>query len=321
MERSEQAGLVVAIIGHVVVFGLLSARFLAAPLAVKPLETPVQVSLVDDVALEAQAPPAADPPAQSRAPQSGKPQDASPPPPELAPQLAPPAPAKPVPPVPLKPAPVPKPLAKPAPQKPEPKAAPELKPPPRRPVAPDAKAPAKPQIKPQIKPVPQTKPTPASARPPTTPGNGAKAGATKARPTGSRLDDIFKHGLSDAPSASTKVAPPAAATIDGKALAGIQDAIRRQIQPCADRQVNPGPGANAIVTVLNLRLNRDGTLAGVPSVVRQSGTDSENERYAKRVIDLGIAAFKGCAPLKLPPEYYQTANGGWGNINYNWQLR
>ncbi|MGL4312528.1 MAG: cell envelope biogenesis protein TolA, partial [Sphingomonas sp.] len=114
---------------------------------------------------------------------------------------------------------------------------------------------------------------------------------------------------------------PRAAIIDAAALASIRDAIARQIQPCADRQVNPGPGANRIVTTLNLRLNPDGTLAGTPSVVRQTGLDDENQRYAQRVKDLGIAAFKGCAPLHLPPEFYATPNGGWGNINYNWQLR
>ena len=109
--------------------------------------------------------------------------------------------------------------------------------------------------------------------------------------------------------------------IDARALAGIQDAISRQIQPCADRQVDPGPGANQIVTVLNLRMNPDGTLSATPTMVRQSGVDNENGRYARRVVDLGIAAFKGCSPLKLPAEYYDTPSGGWKNINYKWQLR
>jgi hypothetical protein len=85
--------------------------------------------------------------------------------------------------------------------------------------------------------------------------------------------------------------------------------------------VNPGPGANAIVTTLNIRLNPDGTLAATPRMVRQSGVSDENERYAQRVVDLGVAAFKGCTPLKLPAEYYDTGNGGWSNINYRWQLR
>src|SRR3546814_17924204 len=63
---------------------------------------------------------------------------------------------------------------------------------------------------------------------------------------------------------------------------------------------------------------RNGTLAAEPRVVRQEGVDSSNGRYSRRVIDLGIAAFKGCSPLKLPQEYYQTSNGGWSNLNYHW---
>ena len=152
------------------------------------------------------------------------------------------------------------------------------------------------------------------------PSTGTDAAATKPRPRGSRLGDDFLKGLTDQPSTSKSVTPRAA-RIDAQALAGIQDAIRRQIQPCADRQVNPGPGANEIVTTLNLRLNPDGTLAALPTVVRQTGSDDENSRYSRRVIDLGIAAFKGCAPLRLPPEFYQTANGGWNNINFNWQVK
>ena len=104
-------------------------------------------------------------------------------------------------------------------------------------------------------------------------------------------------------------------------MAGIVQAIARQIQPCADRQVNPGPGANEIVTTLNLRLNEDGTLAATPRMVRQSGVTDENDRYRQRVVDLGIAAFKGCAPLKLPAEYYSTPSGGWNNINFQWKLQ
>ena len=83
-----------------------------------------------------------------------------------------------------------------------------------------------------------------------------------------------------------------------------------------------GPGSKFDdVTVLNLRLNEDGTLAATPRMLRQSGITDENGRYRQRVVDLGIAALKGCSPLKLPAEYYSTPAGGWNNINYNWQLR
>jgi hypothetical protein len=105
------------------------------------------------------------------------------------------------------------------------------------------------------------------------------------------------------------------------ALASIKSAIQRQIQPCADRQVNPGPGANEITVTLNLRLNPDGSLAGRPVLVRTLGVDDGNGRYEKRIVDLAIAAYTGCSPLRdLPAEFYRTANGGWSNINMNYKL-
>ncbi|MBX9797668.1 cell envelope biogenesis protein TolA, partial [Sphingomonas sp.] len=255
--------------------------------------TPVDVSLVDEVGLRATAPATVEEPAPSKAPEDGPTEKAAAPapaptPPEPAPTPAP----RPAPAASAKPAEV----ALPKPPKPTALAKEAL---PAKP-APRAAAPA--------------------TTPPAKPGAGRSATATRPTPRGAIVSAEALEGLIDRP-APGKAVVPRAAVIDPKALAGIQDAIRRQIQPCADRQVNPGPGANQIVTTLNLRLNRDGSLAADPTVVRQSGVDDDNERYRRRVIDLGVAAFKGCSPLQLPPEFYQTANGGWSNINYNWQLR
>ena len=292
MDRAESTGLGVALIAHLAVLAWLSSNWLAKPVPPKPLAVPVTVSLVDTVALQSSAPATVEA-APSQAPDLGPPEEAAPPPPEPAPPEPRPSPPEPAPP---KPQPAPKPA--------------------------EVAAPKPPQPKPAAKPAPalaKTPPQPAPAKP--APKQLAANDAAKAaRPRGSRLSDELLKGLTDTPSPSKTVAPKGA-VIDAKALASIQDAIRRQIQPCADRQVNPGPGANEIVTTLNLRLNPDGSLADDPKVVRQAGLDGENNRYARRVIDLGIAAFKACSPLKLPSEYYQTANGGWGNINYNWQLR
>lgn len=151
-------------------------------------------------------------------------------------------------------------------------------------------------------------------------GSGSDAASKAAKPRGGRLGDDFLKGLTSEPSKS-RSQTPRAAKIDATALASIVQAIARQIQPCADRQVDPGPGANQIVTTLNLRLNENGTLAATPTMVRQTGITDENERYAQRVRDLGIAAFKGCSPLKLPAEFYDTPGGGWNNINFKWKLR
>lgn len=292
MERGEKIGLGVAGAGHVILFGLLSIGFLATPNPLKLKSEPVEVSLVKDVGLEATAPQAVEPPAQSIAPDQGEPEDAAPPAPmEAAPE---PAPALAAPPAPA---------AKPA---------PVAKPRPPKPVA--EKASSKPTPSKRTAAVTPRTP-PAAVR-----GSGSSADAKAARPRGSRLGDDFLKGLTTEPSRS-RSQTPRAAKIDARAMASIVQAIARQIQPCADRQVNPGPGANEITTVLNLRLSKDGTLAATPTMVRQSGLSGENQRYAQRVTDLGIAAFKGCSPLRLPPEFYDTPNGGWNNINYNWKLR
>ncbi|EZP49318.1 hypothetical protein [Sphingomonas sp. RIT328] len=336
MDRAERIGLGIAVVGHVVLFGLLSVGFLATPNPEKLQQTPMEVSLVPDVALEASAPQAVTPPAQSVAPDAGAPEDAAPPAPaeEPAPEPEPappapqpePAPPKPTPPkpAPAKPAP-----AKPAPPKPAPKPAPAPKPVPAKPKPRPAEAPAKPAPAKPAKAAPAApaksaaKPSSSAAKPAkpaAAKGSGSSESSKAARPRGSRLGDDFLAGLSSDPSPSKSTAPRAA-KIDGRAMASIVQAIARQIQPCADRQVNPGPGANEIVTTLNLRLNEDGTLAATPRMVRQSGVTDENERYKQRVVDLGIAAFKGCAPLKLPAEYYSTPSGGWNNINFQWKLQ
>jgi hypothetical protein len=113
---------------------------------------------------------------------------------------------------------------------------------------------------------------------------------------------------------------PQAASMSAQAMADIASAIARQVQPCADQQVNPGPGANRIVTAINLKLNPDGSLAARPRVTGQSGIDDENRRYAARVADLAIATFVGCAPLRgLPRELYDVPRG-WSNFTMNYRL-
>lgn len=298
MDRSDRIGLGAAFLLHIGLFGALSVSLLSRPTPVVPPPPSVDVSLVEEVGLQSSAPKPVAEPAPSQAPDLGPPENAPPPPPE--PQKAAPKSPEPKPPEP-KPAPVA--VAKPVPPKPREVATP---------------APAKPS-KPVAKPVAAA---PVPTKPAAKPGTGTQVASLKPKPRGSRLSDDIVAGLTDKPSPS-KVVAPVGVVIDAKALAGIQDAIRRQIQPCADRLSNAGipQEAKRIVIKFNLRLNRDGNLATRPTVLSRLNTDAETDRYAQQIADLGIAAFRQCAPLKLPPEFYQTANGGWNNINYNWQLR
>ncbi len=343
MDRSEKIGLCVAVVGHVLLFGALSLGFLGAPELPKKIEQqPIDVSLVPDVALEATAPQSVETPAESVAPDEGAPEDAAPPAPEEAepepkPDPVPPAPQpKPAPPKPApkpQPAPEPKPQPKPKPAPPKPVAKPApvpkpvVKPQPKAEKAPPAKAapaksaPTKAAAKPSAAPA-KTSSSASSAKPAkpsSTKGSGLTAEAKTSRPRGSRLGDNFLKGLSADPSPSKSEAPKAA-KLGAQAAANIGSAILRQVQPCANRQVTPGPGAERIRVTINLRLNRDGTLKGRPTISDHAGVDDENRRYVDRVDDLAIATFTGCSPLRgLPDDLYDVQNG-WSNFSLRYKL-
>jgi len=79
MERAEKIGLGVATAGHVLLFGLLSAGFLATPNPLKLKTPPMEVSMVDEVALQSTAPQISTaPPPPSIAPEQGPTEDAAP---------------------------------------------------------------------------------------------------------------------------------------------------------------------------------------------------------------------------------------------------
>ncbi len=342
MDRSEKIGLGVAVVGHVVLFGLLSLGFLSAPEPPKIQQQPIDVSLVPDVALEATAPQSVETPAESVAPDEGAPEDAAPPAPEEAepepkPDPVPPAPQpKPTPPKPApkpQPTPEPKPQPKPKPAPPKPVAKPApvpkpvVKPQPKAEKAPPAKAaptksaPTKTVAKPSAAPA-KTSSSASSAKPAkpsSTKGSGSTAEAKASRPRGSRLGDNFLKGLSADPSPSKSEAPKAA-KLGAQAAANIGSAILRQVQPCANRQVTPGPGAERIRVTINLKLNRDGTLKSRPTISGHAGVDDDNRRYVDRVDDLAIATFVGCSPLRgLPDDLYDVQNG-WSNFSLRYKL-
>ena len=185
---------------------------------------------------------------------------------------------------------------------------------PSRPLSPVPAGASSPRAQPraQAETQPHPQPRPAPARPAAQPKAQPKAAAAPA----SRLGPDFLKGIGADP------APKASgATLTAASLAGIQQVIANRIQPCADRQISPGPGANRIRTTLRLRLREDGGLAAAPTVVSQSGKTDENERFAERVADLAVAAVKQCAPLRgLPAALYRTPKGGWNDIRFNYRL-
>ncbi len=141
-----------------------------------------------------------------------------------------------------------------------------------------------------------------------------------APPRQSRIGDDFLAGV---PDATPSPRPPAqgAATFSAAAKASVDGAIKRQIQPCADRQPALGPGADRIRVAVNLRLDRSGRLSRPPALVRTSGVDEDNQRFEDLAFDQAVAVFRACAPLRLPPELYSTPQGGWGNITMTYRAK
>ncbi|WP_367184069.1 cell envelope biogenesis protein TolA [Sphingomonas sp.] len=280
----------VSVLAHIALFTILS---LLPPSPPPPPVVPMDVTIADDVGLKAGAPNTTVDPAESKAPDIGNPEDSAPPAP--AEEKAEPTPPKPQPEA--APPPKPAPVAKPEPKKPAP---PAPKPAPKAQPKPAVAAPAKPAVKPGK-------------------GTGSTANAIKPKARGLNFGSDYFKGASTKPSPATGTAPKSA-TMSQQAAMDIGQKIKQQVQPCANRQVNPGPGAERIRVTIRLKINRDGTLASRPVIVGHDGVDDDNRRYQRQVDDRAIATFMGCQPLRgLPPELYDVPNG-WSDFSLRYKL-
>ncbi|WP_305098480.1 hypothetical protein [Croceibacterium aestuarii] len=183
--------------------------------------------------------------------------------------------------------------------------APELAPEPRPIPAPTSV----PIPAPQPRAIERPTPKPATPKTPATPKPQAKPSpATRSKPEpkpsskpagGARLGDDFLKGVSagDRSGAGTP-----AATFGPAEQASLSQAINRQLKKYW--QAPQGPDAELLVTVLAFDLNRDGSLAGTPRVVRQEGITPTNENQAARHAEQAIRAVRLAAPFDLPDELY-----------------
>jgi protein TonB len=106
------------------------------------------------------------------------------------------------------------------------------------------------------------------------------------------------------PAARPAASAPAAATIGPAVRSSLASSISRQLKP--RWQAPQGPDAEELVTILSFNLNRDGTLAGTPTVVRQLGINDTNRNQADRHAEQAIKAVRLAAPFDLPAEYYDA---------------
>lgn len=179
--------------------------------------------------------------------------------------------------------PPPKPVVKTA----EPKATPTPQPRPK----PDAKPRAEPKARVEAT-RPRTATPPADERPRRRPGlsRDILAGVTPetgGRPTPARTD-------SGTPASA--IGPAVTASIGAE--------VRRQLKP--HWKSPTGADVELLRSTVAVRLNRDGSLAGTPELVSQTGVNASNRAQARLHADQAIKAVRLAAPFKLPAEYYEA---------------
>lgn len=189
------------------------------------------------------------------------------------------------------------------------------------PPEPDAAPPEpQPEAKPDPAPKPQPKPDATDRHRPDRPSTqtpNAKPPRNTPQPTGQVSDPSKDNGPAKEPTNGTGT--KSQATMTGEAQQNILSAIRRAVQPCADRQVIPAPEARQILAMVQLKLRPDGSLQSV-QIVGHEGVNDSNERYVARVDDAVEAIFAGCTPIRgLPPELYDVPRG-WRSMKFRYRL-
>ena len=172
----------------------------------------------------------------------------------------------------------------------------EAPPPPEAKVAQQPPAPAPVPAPQRAAPVQAVKPPPRSA--PAAPSRPAPPAVP--RPGASAFDSAFKTGIPQAKPGGTAAA--AAAPITGAVRNSLAGAVARQIKP---KWHGPsGLDIDKLVTTVEWDLNPDGSLAGAPRIVSQSGITDANRAQADRHKEQALKAVRTAAPFGLPAQYY-----------------
>ncbi|UOR16529.1 energy transducer TonB [Qipengyuania aquimaris] len=178
----------------------------------------------------------------------------------------------------------------------------------------DTPAPVPEPLEAPSQPVVQRPSTRDAAPRPQTPRRQPEAQPTE-KPRGSLIGDNFLAGSGG--STTTNETRTPASQIGASTKASLVQAIAREIKP--HWQPPAGPDVEQITTFLRFRLNADGTLAGRPTIVRQTGVNDTNRAQAGRHGEQAIRAVQLAAPFDLPEEYYEA----WkvvGPFGFDWRL-
>ncbi|MCX7863793.1 MAG: hypothetical protein N2423_01955 [Novosphingobium sp.] len=292
LRHEERIGLVAAIVAHGALLALLVLRPHGGDVVMPPER--IAVTLSEEVGLVSTSPDPSSTAAPDVAPMIG---DGPAPEAQAVEPVRPPEPARPK---------TEPPRAAPEPARPRieaPRPAPvEMRP---APVA-RQERPRPPAVAPQPQPQARAErnaPAPAARTAATPAPRPATEAPPQRRAGGSRLGNDFLEGVQSGPGSSRSSAPPAEA-IGPSVRAALSGAITRQLKP---HWVAPqGVEAEQLITVLAWELNRDGSLAGTPRVVRQLGITDANRAQAGRHAEQAIRAVQLAAPFQLPAEYYDA---------------
>jgi len=282
MERTEKIGLGIATAAHVLLFGALSTTFLSTPNPLKLNSPPIDVSMVDEIAMQSAAPKiSVEPPPPSQAPEKGPTEEAAP---------------------------------APAPKEVEPEVVPA--PPPPKP-APPRKEVEKAKPKPPAPAKAVEKPTPVKQKAkeaPAKPSASTAKGKTD-RPRGSLLGDDFLKGIQTEAPAKPKAAAPPATSIGRAQKAALDAEIRRQLKPYWKSPT--GSEVEMLRTVVSVELNKDGSISGTPEIYETTGQTESNRAQVRLHQEQAIKAIKLASPFKLPADLYD----GWKSLRIAFDKR
>lgn len=172
---------------------------------------------------------------------------------------------------------------------------------------PPAPSEPEPRVAPPVEPAARAQAAPSRERP--QPRERARAEQRQApareaerRASASRIGSDFLAGSGSSANTSETRAP--ASRIGPREQASIVQAITRQLKP--HWSAPQGVDSDKLVTVLSWRLNRDGSLAGRPTVVSQSGVTDANAAQKALHAERAVRAVQLASPFDLPEEYYDA---------------
>ncbi len=140
-----------------------------------------------------------------------------------------------------------------------------------------------------------------------TPQSGQRAGG------GSRIGADF---LPDTAAGSGKAQVPVGQAIGPQVRASLAGEVSRQLKP--KWNAPDGVDVDKLATTIAWDLNLDGSLAGPPRFVEQTGRNGSNSAQAERHKEQAISAVRRSSPFQLPPQFYT----GWQHLRFtfDWKL-